>query len=130
MQLPVLRELRFVGTHHDAESVVSPYGLIEVLNLPAERLGRAGTWCAQNSRPCFSIAEQRRLLGHHEMLRRRIALAVDDERRLVPLAEAGRCHFLLIGLVTPEENKLERLARVETRPQAFEVLCIVCQDSL
>ncbi len=77
------------------------------------------------TRERFLVAEDLRLRRHHEVLRGRVADAVDLERALEPLAQTGRVDGArALRRVAPEEEEVDACPRSEvfrellTRPHA------------
>src|SRR5262249_52376280 len=101
----VLAELGEVAPRHQIEARRRPARLVEAAHAAAELLGLRGAAALQDSGAALLVAEQARLLRHHELLGAGVALAVDVKRAAPPLTEA-RVGDAAIGprLMAPEQS--------------------------
>ncbi|SDS91101.1 hypothetical protein SAMN04490205_4060 [Pseudomonas trivialis] len=79
----------------------------------------------EHLRTIFLIVEQGRFLGHHEVFGRRVMSPLDNEPGLEPLAEARSRDDSFAALMPPEKRKPQRLSRVETGAQSFQMFRVV-----
>src|SRR3954452_8734425 len=124
-KLRILGELGFVRAADNGEPVLPPHGLVKSANPSPQRFGRPWIGCLQDLSARGPVLEESRLLRHHEVLGRRESLTVHGEGRVELLAETRRENSILARLVTPEEDVLELLSRVEASPEIRQELVVL-----
>jgi hypothetical protein len=102
----VLAELGEVAGYHQVEATFRPALFIEPAHRSAQFLGRSRMCCRADPVGHLSVAEQQRLGRHHEVLRRRVRLAIDGERRRPPLAKAALPDLAVRQRPMPPESQV------------------------
>ena len=123
-QLGVLGKLCLVGAPDNREPAFEPGFLVEATHFATERLRSPWIGGLEHQISYRQVAEQCRLLGHHEMLGRWITLTPHDKWSDVPLTEATGSHSIPAGPMPPREQEIQFLACVETNPECLEVLSV------
>ncbi len=119
VQLRVLGELGLVGPDDNCISVLQPIVIVEPAHVAAKSFGCVGGWSLEHLSTNFLIAEQGCLLCHHEMFGSWVALPLDSEFGVEPLAKARRCNSTFTSLVSPEKGIFQLLSRIEAGAEIF-----------
>jgi len=117
-QIVVLGELRHVAAHHNLVPVLIPNLLVEPCDLAPKRLGLTRVRRCQDLTSDLGVTEEHCLAPHHVVLHGREGQPVGRECRDPPLAQTAPAHAaVLLRLVSPEEQELDRVARLHQSDQ-------------